>query len=81
MSKEEQYCLEQQFKQAQVAVQALNDESICDMLTKEELAHMAVKSTTFDNVHLVAYELALTKKETAKDLYNELQYYIDKGLI
>lgn len=78
---EEEYCLAQQFKQAQTAKQVADDEATQLLLTKEELAHIAVSSMSFDNIHLVAYELSISKLRCARSLYDELQYYVDKSMI
>ncbi len=80
-SKEEEYCLATQFSQAQNAIKAMNDKDTRDMCTKEELTNIATKAISFNNVHLIAYNLVMTQSKTAKDLYNELDYYVKKNMI
>ena len=78
---EEEYCLATQFSQAQNAVKAMGDECTRNLCTKEELAHIATRAMSFDNVHLVAYELSMTQSRVARDLYEELAYYVEKNMI
>ena len=78
---EEEYELLEQHKLAQNALHVIEDTNMRDMLTSEELAYIATNSTSFENAHLVAYNLAMTELTVARALYEELKYYADSGRI
>ena len=78
---EEEYELLAQHKLAQNVVTGIGTLGVKDILTSEELAYIATNSTSFENAHLVAHNLAMTELTVARALYEELKYYADNGRI
>jgi hypothetical protein len=75
-NEEEQYCLEKSFNDSRRVLSAMKDKDTLFMFTDTELAHVASNAVTENTVKTVAYLLAMSKKDIAKELYDELSYYL-----
>jgi hypothetical protein len=78
VNEEEQYCLEKSFNESRRVLSSMKDKDVKFMLTDTELAHVATEAITERTVKTVAYLLAMSNKELAMDLCDELNYYMRK---
>jgi hypothetical protein len=76
MSNEEEYCLAKSFEESRRVLSAMRDESTLFMFTDTELAHVAANAITDRTVKTVAYLLAMDNKDVARELCDELTYYM-----
>lgn len=72
------YLLGQQQQKAQAALQLIDDTDFTEVCTSEEIGLAAAKLIKFENCNVVAHTLFMSNTETAKALYNELAYYMER---